>query len=86
MSKSKQGNGVQATSGIAMGPIDTYRYPLLSFPDKKALSTNDSHNFPPSYKKAYPIVDEGVLRCWGMRRYEVGGVEVIGWEVGMEKA
>ena len=34
----------------------------------------------------YPIIDEGILRIWGLRRYEVGGAEVIGWEVGMEPA
>ncbi len=46
---------------------------------------------PPSKNKkrlidTYPEVDEGVLRCWGMRLVEVGGVQVIGWEVGMGKA
>jgi hypothetical protein len=35
---------------------------------------------------AYPYIDDNVLRIWGLRRYEVGGVEVIGWEVGMEPA
>ena len=62
------------TPGISMGPIDTYRSLSLSAPDKKAFSAT------------YSKVDEGVLRCWGLRRYEVGGVEVIGWEVGMGPA
>lgn len=39
-----------------------------------------------SFLSTYPQVDEGVLRCWGMRLVEVGGVQVIGWEVGMGKA
>ena len=84
-SKAGIGRDRQATSGFAMGPIDTHRSPHLSLPHKKALPI-----FPPSDKKAfssiYPEVDEGVLRCWGLRRYNVGGVEVIGWEVGMGKA
>ena len=36
--------------------------------------------------EGYPIPPEGVLRIWGLRRYVVNGVEVIGWEVGMDPA
>lgn len=47
---------------------------LTPLSDKKAFSS------------IHPYVDDGVLRCWGLRLFEVGGVQVIGWEVGMEPA
>ena len=81
---SKQADGVQATSGNRMGPIDTYRSLLLSPPHKKALQfspDSDKKAFPISHN--YPTVDEGVLRIWGLRQFDNG---VIGWEVGMEPA
>ena len=80
----KQEDGIRATSGNRMGPVDTHRSPCLSPAHKKALSFSpDSHKkaFPISHN--YPTVDEGVLRIWGLRQFENG---VIGWEVGMGKA
>lgn len=91
--------GGLATSGNRMGPIDTHRYPSLSPANKKTIHDNSGNENPTNFdsvgytspdkktiSQSYPMVDEGVLRCWGLRRYEVGGVEVIGWEVGMEPA
>lgn len=33
-----------------------------------------------SFDEIHPQVDEGVLRIWGLRYFEVGGVRVIGWQ------